>query len=859
MKRLLLIIVLSIIGTALYAQTPQAINYQGVARDNSGNVLINQNVSLRLSILSGSASGPVVYAETHSKTTDGFGLFALKIGQGSVASGTFSTISWGTDTYYLKVEIDPVGGTAYQLVGTNQFVSVPYALYAESSGSINAWNLNGNAGINDTTDFIGTTDNVPLNFKVNNQLSGRIDPVLNNNFYGYQCGISNTTGFYNSASGFQSLYSNSSGNENTAAGWMSLYLNTTGYDNTATGLQSLYNNSTGYYNTGSGFCSLFSNTTGDRNTATGGKALMFSTTGIRNTADGYAALYSNIEGNYNAALGEYSLMQNLGSYNTALGTQTGFNNIDGSGNVFIGYRAGYNDTGSNKLYIANNETTPLIYGDFSTGRIGLGTINPTAKFQIETQGINNELIMGMSGLLFQNQTPDSRTIIALAPNGTEQDADFIIYHNSDLNTNFEVLDLGYDNDQQHFHIGTMKVGTGIQRPLVLDATGRASNFWNQLSLATNGNVGMGTTSPATKLDVYGIITSVGGNSTNWNTAFGWGNHAGLYRPAGWVPDWEDITSKPTYAAVAISGSYNDLNNKPTGHVPGDMQYWNGTEWVTVGVGQPGQFLQLNASGIPAWSGSMFATITTTGASSISFTTATSGGNISSDGGEVITARGVCWSMSSNPTITDSKTSDGTGTGTFTSSITGLNYGTTYYVRAYATNIVGTTYGNQLSFTTLVSIGDNYQGGKVAYILQAGDPGYNADIQHGLIAAPSDQSTGIQWYNGSYTVTGATGTAIGTGNSNTNIIVANQGEGNYAAKLCYDLVLDGYSDWYFPSSDELFKLYLNRIAIGGFTIGGYWSSSEYDLTWTHFLDFNNGGPNIFHKDNNAVYVRAIRSF
>jgi len=93
------------------------------------------------------------------------------------------------------------------------------------------------------------------------------------------------------------------------------------------------------------------------------------------------------------------------------------------------------------------------------------------------------------------------------------------------------------------------------------------------------------------------------------------------------------------------------------------------------------------------------TVTTTEVSSITSNSATSGGNIISDGGTAITARGVCWSTSVNPTISDSYTSDGTGTGSFTSSITGLNPGTPYHVRAYASNSVGTSYGSDIPFTT----------------------------------------------------------------------------------------------------------------------------------------------------------------
>jgi hypothetical protein len=134
-KNILIILSLLLCSLVIYAQSPQAVNYQGVARDNSGNILANQTVSLKLNILSGSASGPVIYAETHLKSTDEFGLFSLKIGQGTIVSGAFNAINWGSNSYYLKVEIDPAGGTNYQMVGTSEFVSVPYALYAERSGS----------------------------------------------------------------------------------------------------------------------------------------------------------------------------------------------------------------------------------------------------------------------------------------------------------------------------------------------------------------------------------------------------------------------------------------------------------------------------------------------------------------------------------------------------------------------------------------------------------------------------------------------------------------------------------------------------------------------------------------------------
>jgi hypothetical protein len=174
-----------------------------------------------------------------------------------------------------------------------------------------------------------------------------------------------------------------------------------------------------------------------------------------------------------------------------------------------------------------------------------------------------------------------------------------------------------------------------------------------------------------------------------------------------------------------------------------------------------------------------------------------------------------------------------------------------------TNMIGGTAAGTIS----LSIGDSYQGGKVAYILVFGDPGYDANTQHGLIAATSNQSTGIRWDNGSSITTGATGSDIGTGLANTNTIITNQGPTatSYAAGLARAFTGGGYTDWYLPSKDELYKLYLNRTAIGGFISFFYWSSTEAGNDTAWLQNFDNTGSQVFSGKNQTMYVRAIRSF
>ena len=127
----------------MFAQSPQAIKYQAIARDNAGNILVGQNVSFRISILGEAIGGDAVYVEIHDTVTNQFGLVSLEIGKGSTVLGDFAAINWHEGVFFLQTEIDPAGGSNYQLMGTTQLLSVPYSLYSELTGGMILTNENG--------------------------------------------------------------------------------------------------------------------------------------------------------------------------------------------------------------------------------------------------------------------------------------------------------------------------------------------------------------------------------------------------------------------------------------------------------------------------------------------------------------------------------------------------------------------------------------------------------------------------------------------------------------------------------------------------------------------------------------------
>ena len=286
-----------------------------------------------------------------------------------------------------------------------------------------AWTIKGNNGTNPGPNFIGTTDNVELVFKVNDierirlEKNGAVSVKNTGNsvFIGANSGESDTyitdgvnanNTFIGISSGTKSKTVNntlSEGKSNVGVGFLSLQNNLTGYNNISVGNQSLKYNDSGYENTAIGDYAL----KGDLDDVSPALGVSF-----QNVAIGSNAMNAMISGSLNTGIGKNVLYNNIdGVSNVAVGQLAGSNNINGSGNIFLGSQSGKNEMGSNKLYIHNSATsTPLIHGDFSTNILTVnGSLNTTNNLNI-SGSISNTSNNSVGGDLAVTNNTSTNTI-----------------------------------------------------------------------------------------------------------------------------------------------------------------------------------------------------------------------------------------------------------------------------------------------------------------------------------------------------------------------------------------------------------------------------------------------------------------
>ena len=351
----------------------------------------------------------------------------------TVPSPKAGMIVYNNNAFITSTTTDPKlgGGVGIYYFDGTRWVGVGAG---ETNGEF--WRVLGNPATIDGTHFLGTTDDVSLNFRVNNQKAGRIgnstdqsvflgyqsgnvNTAVGNQYMGYQAGKNSTTGTENHFIGYQAGFSNVSASQNHFNGYQAGFSNLTGTANTYTGYKTGYSNlgdsstATGYRamysgsigsrnNNAYGFETMFSNSTGSYNNALGERAMYFNTTGQYNTAVGDSAMLMNSTGSYNSATGAFAMYQNttgeenlaygyksmysgtIGSRNIAFGDSSLYSNTVGNENVAIGFKAGYNNTASQNHFsgseagLNNNSGTFNSFIGNQSGRANTTGSNNTA-------------------------------------------------------------------------------------------------------------------------------------------------------------------------------------------------------------------------------------------------------------------------------------------------------------------------------------------------------------------------------------------------------------------------------------------------------------------------------------------------
>ena len=666
MKKLLqIILVLASFITIANAQ-PQKITYQAVVRDANNALIANTTIGIRVTLYHDSINNGAEYVETHTAITNHNALVTIEIGAGTpmMSNNTIADIDWKNHRVFLKIEIDPTGGTNYTISGIQEFLTVPYAFYAETTSHVDTAlyaNNSGNA-INAVNAVYADT----ALFLMNAQNSDTAK------FAYYSDTANYTTNSNHSIYADTALYANNSGNAINAVNAV--------YADTALFLMNAQNSDTAKF-------AYFSDTANY-------------TTNSNHSVYADTALYANNSGNalnaVNAIYADTALYAN--NANNSINAVNAINaahsdTANYSNNSTNAINATYADTADyNKLL---NKPAGINKGDILYWETNDNTwhIVPAGNSgEVLTMGSNN--VPHWSAGVTQFALPTVTTVAVNNINDSSATCDGSITADG----GFPVIAYGVCwstaknptlNNSHTFD------GSGVQNwSSVISGLSPAVTYYAR-AYATNGlgtayGDTIGFTTPALPPTV---ITTLASNLTSTTATTG-GNvtFAGGLTVTERGVCW-NTTGNPTMADnhIASGSGLGAFTIMLTALTPATTYYIRAYAINSLDTAY-GNEDTITTLTLP--------TVLTAAVSNVYVTTATCGGNVTDDGGATVTARGVCWSTTLWPTTADSHTTDGTGAGSFISSITGLNASTKYYVRAYATNSVGTAYGDTVSLTTI---------------------------------------------------------------------------------------------------------------------------------------------------------------
>jgi len=823
MKNTLHFLVFVLFTTITWAQVPQKMSYQAVIRNSSNALVSNANIGVRMSLLQGISTGTAVYVETHSATTNDNGLVSLQIGNGSVVMGSMAAINWANGPYFVKTETDPTGGTNYSISGTSELLSVPYALAAGQSmpapgnavGDMQYWN--GTAWV---LLPVGTSGQI---LKVDNNLPHWTTPaqpslsVVTTDAVSVIQARSATVGGVVVSNGGELVISRGICYGTTANPTVSDNIITIGnglgaFSDT---LQNMLLPSTLYY------------------------VRAFATT-IAGTSYGNSVTFTTSNGI--GSVTTTAVTDNQQCYITCGGTvvSDGGDPLLAAGVCFstsnnptladsVQYTGDYNNI---SVQITSLQPNTLYYyrafitnstGTFYGAVMSATSLNYTAA--VTTQPVTQ--IKSCSATL-------NMSFVEAIPHSV--DTNGICYSTSPLPTVESGINFNLSGALSHDLSCLLPNTTYYVRAYVYNCYGY--KYGNQISFTTPINaVSVTTNQPTT---VKACTIEIPYNTVNVGDGSCIGNGNGI--AYGTTPNPTTVSEGTNSAGYVIEGL-----------TASTLYYLRGFSIQCDGTKVYGNQIQVTTL-------AKYTSIVTNAATDITSGTAILNASLIGNGQDY-TSFGICYGTSPNPTIANTSIYTGItlSSYTFTRSIQGLTANTTYYARVFVHdgngNCLGISYGNQISFTTTsgpLVVGQFYQGG---IIIKLNTP------TTGIIAAATDQGTAAWGCEGT-TVAGTLST-VGSGQANTNAILAGCSTAGIAARMCDTLVLNGKSDWYLPSEQELllisqltyFSSFNNEILFSD--TANYWSSTQTSATQAKIVSGTTSGN--LNKSEATAKVRAVRSF